>query len=191
MSSADIDRSDGGVRPEGPVLRGGDPAPGAGTSAVDVADGPNDELVRMTAERDEYLDLARRTRAEFENYRKRVTAQQADLRDRAAADLAAEVVVPTLDVLEAGLMHHPEVVEPIYRAVCQLADGAGLERVDPVGEEFRPEEHEAVSFRDGEDRAGEGDGAHVSVVAEVLRPGYRWRGRLLRPATVAVQGGRR
>lgn len=188
MRSADIDRRNGQIRPEGPVSDGGgDPASGAESPLVEAVDGMGDELAKIRAERDEYLDLARRTRAEFENYRKRITAQQAELRDSAAADLVAEVLVPTLDVLEAGLAHHPEAVEPIYRVVRQLGEGRGLERLDPIGESFRPEEHEAVTHRDDGDAGGSGD---EPAVVEVLRPGYRWRGRLLRPASVVVSGGR-
>jgi molecular chaperone GrpE len=199
MRSADIDRRNGGSRPDGPAPEGGGgPAPGADTPPLDAGEALDDTLARVQAERDEYLDLARRTRAEFENYRKRMTAQQAELRDSAAADLVAEVVVPTLDVLEAGLAHHPEAVEPIYRAVCQLVEGQGLERLDPAGQPFRPEEHEAVVYRNAADPGADGDaeaGADGQVggdatVSEVLRPGYRWRGRLLRPASVVVTGGR-
>jgi|SRR5581483_19988 len=228
MRSADIDRCDSEFRPDGPVANGGgDPAPGADAPA-EPSDGLADEVTRLQQERDEYLDLARRARAEFENYRKRMMAQQAEQRDSAAAEVLASVVVPALDVLEAGLAHHPDAVEPIYRAVRQLAEGQGLERLDPAGAPFRPEEHEAVVYRDREERTSaevgtdgggdgerpaEGDGASQArgvgedpadvsgedpagghgeaIVTEVLRPGYRWRGRLVRPASVVVSGGRR
>src|SRR5581483_8146474 len=229
MRSADIDRCDSEFRPDGPVANGGgDPAPGADAPA-EPSDGLADEVTRLQQERDEYLDLARRARAEFENYRKRTMAQQAEQRDSAAAEVLASVVVPALDVLEAGVAHHPDAVEPIYRAVRQLAEGQGLERLDPAGAPFRPEEHEAVVYRDdseewssgevgtdggldgegpadgagagpaggvGEHPAGvsgegPGDGDGEAIVTEVLRPGYRWRGRLVRPASVVVSGGRR
>src|SRR5581483_1636904 len=132
MRSADIDRCDSEFRPDGPVANGGgDPAPGADAPA-EPSDGLADEVTRLQQERDEYLDLARRARAEFENYRKRMMAQQAEQRDSAAAEVLASVVVPALDVLEAGLAHHPDAVEPIYRAVRQLAEGQGLERLDPA-----------------------------------------------------------
>jgi molecular chaperone GrpE len=139
------------------------------------------DLEQAVAERDEYLDLARRTQAEFENYRKRVAAQQADEAERAAASLV-EQLLPVLDACDGAVRHGAAEVEPIFAALLQSLERQGLARIDPVGAEFDPTEHEAVMH----EPAAEGDDA--TVVSDVMRPGYSWKGRVIRPAMVKVRG---
>src|SRR5690606_36306552 len=74
------------------------------------------DLEKVTAERDEYLDLARRVQAEFENYRKRTEAQRVELVARAAEGLAAELL-PVLDACDAAIAHGAEDVAPIRAAL--------------------------------------------------------------------------
>jgi molecular chaperone GrpE len=138
------------------------------------------DLAALTRERDDYLENLRRVQAEFENYRKRVMAQQADHAERAAEGLVGELL-PVLDACDAALQHGADGVEPISGQLLDTLAKQGLERLDPEGEPFDPNFHEAVMHE-------EGDGSEGATVAEVLRPGYSWKGRVLRPAMVKVKG---
>ena len=132
-------------------------------------------------ERDEYLDALRRNQADFENFRKRIMKQQADDVARAAESLV-DKLLPVLDACDGAIHHGAAEVEPIFAALLGTLEKEGLERINPVGEEFDPNRHEAVMH----DPAGEGD--DKIVVTDVMRPGYGWKGRILRPAMVKVRG---
>ena len=138
------------------------------------------DLAALEAERDDYLDQLRRVQAEFENYRKRVMKQQAELTDRAAEGLVADLL-PVLDACDAAAQHGDEAAAPIAKALVDVLGKQGLAKVAPEGEAFDPNQHDAVAHEEGE-----GDGS--PTVAEVLRPGYVWKGRVLRPAMVRVRG---
>ena len=132
-------------------------------------------------ERDEYLDALRRTQADFENFRKRIMKQQADDVARAAESLV-DKLLPVLDACDGAIRHGATEVQPIFAALFGTLEKEGLERIDPGGEEFDPNRHEAVMH----DPAGEGD--DKTVVTDVMRPGYGWKGRIIRPAMVKVRG---
>ena len=136
------------------------------------------DLERVVAERDEYLALAQAKQAEFENYKKRIMKQQADHLAHAAASLV-EKLLPVLDAMDAGVAHGAESVAPMRAQLLGVLEKEGLARIDPVGEPFDPNDSEAVASEDGEG----GD----PTVAETFRAGYRWTGRLLRPAMVRVR----
>ncbi|MDQ3681003.1 MAG: nucleotide exchange factor GrpE, partial [Actinomycetota bacterium] len=141
------------------------------------------ELSRLTMERDEYLNQLRRLQADFENYKKRVVRQQTEHLERSTEELVGHLL-PALDTFDLALAHGTEGLEPVYRSLLDILEGTGLERVDPLGQPFDPNEHDAVLHEEGED-----DGAPASPeVVEVLRAGYRWKGRVLRPAMVKVKG---
>jgi molecular chaperone GrpE len=143
-----------------------------------------DELSRVTAERDEYLDTLRRLQADFENYRKRMLKEQTALVERASQSLIEELL-PVLDSFDLALANiDPETnaqvrkgVELVYSEFFGVLEKAGLSRIEALGKPFNPEEHEAMWQEDGE---GE------PVVSEVVRTGYRLKGRILRPALVKV-----
>jgi molecular chaperone GrpE len=137
------------------------------------------DLERVVGERDQYLALAQSKQAEFENYKKRIMKQQADHLAHAAAGLV-EKLLPVLDALDAGVAHGDESVGPPRAQLLGVLEKEGLSRIDPVGEPFDPNEQEAVASEDGE------GGEHT--VTETFRAGYRWNGRLLRPAMVKVRG---
>lgn len=143
------------------------------------------DMVALERERDEYLDGLRRVQADFENYRKRVIQQQSDHIERAAEALVVELL-PVLDACDAAVQHGADDVVPVQSQLVDTLVKQGLERIDPAGEAFDPNFHEAVMHEpsDGED----GDDAGAAVVSEVLRTGYAWRGRVLRPAMVKVKG---
>ena len=136
------------------------------------------DLERVVSERDQYLALAQSKQAEFENYKKRIMKQQADHLAHAAASLV-EKLLPVLDALDAGLNHGDESVAPTRAQLLGVLEKEGLSRIDPVGEPFDPNEQEAVASEPG-------DGGEAAV-AETFRAGYRWNGRLLRPAMVKVR----
>ena len=131
------------------------------------------------AQRDEYKDIALRLQADFENYRKRAAAQMADEVDRSSGKIA-EALLPVLDACEAAFSHGVEGVEPVWSALIGALQKQGLEALDLLGTVFDPELAEAVLHEPGE--GGE------TVVVEVLRTGYRWKGRVLRAAMVKVKG---
>ena len=131
------------------------------------------------AQRDEYKDIALRLQADFENYRKRAAAQMADEVDRSSGKIA-EALLPVLDACEAAFSHGVEGVEPVWSALIGALQKQGLEALDLLGTVFDPELAEAVLHEPG-------DGGET-VVVEVLRTGYRWKGRVLRAAMVKVKG---
>lgn len=135
------------------------------------------DLELLLSEREEYLEAFRRTQADFENYRKQAQRRQEDAVVRALGGFV-ESLLPVFDACDAALAHGAREVEPILSALYTALNKEGLERIDPKGASFDPTEAEAVAHEPG------GGGDHV--VAEVLRPGYRWRGRVLRPAMVKV-----
>ncbi|MEY3640278.1 MAG: nucleotide exchange factor GrpE [Actinomycetota bacterium] len=147
---------------------------------------PVDPLVverdQALAQRDEYKDIALRLQADFENYRKRAAAQTADEIDRSTGKIA-EALLPVLDACEAAFSHGVEGVEPIWSALIGALQKQGLEALDLQGKVFDPECAEAVMHE-----PADGDSNGETVVVDVLRTGYRWKGRVLRAAMVKVKG---
>lgn len=137
------------------------------------------DIEALLAERDEFKDIALRLQADFENYRKRITATQSDDIDRATGRLV-EALLPVLDACEAAFAHGTVGVEPVWSALIGCLQKQGLVALDPLNKPFEPESAEAVLHE-------EGDGGE-SVVTEVLRTGYQWKGRVLRAAMVKVKG---
>jgi molecular chaperone GrpE len=136
------------------------------------------DVAAVLAEREEYKSLAQRVQADFDNYRRRSVAQaQADA-ERATGRLA-EALLPVLDAAEAAYVNHPDEVGPLLNQMLTELQRQGLEALDLDGQPFDPEVAEAVAHEPGE--GGE------PVVVEVLRSGYRWKGRTLRPAMVKTR----
>lgn len=158
-----------------------EPVPDEPPSAESSAslDGVAGELAAVRAERDEYLELARAKQAELENFRKQVMKRQADHLQQAAADIVTKLL-PVLDALDNGVSHGDESLVPVRAQLLGVLEKDGLRRVDPAGFPFDPNEHEAVAHEPG-------DGGEATV-AETLRAGYWWNGRLLRAAMVRVRG---
>jgi molecular chaperone GrpE len=137
------------------------------------------DVESLIAERNEFKDIALRLQADFENYKKRVSAQQSDEADRATGRLA-ESLLPVLDACEAAFTHGVDGVEPIWSALIGTLAKQGLVALDLLDKPFDPSTAEAVMHEDG-------DGGEP-VVVEVLRTGYQWKGRILRAAMVKVRG---
>lgn len=163
------------------------PAPDTGEVPGRVPDSPPEpsveelveELEAVILQRDEYLELARAKQADFENFRKQSAKRQMDLTEQAAAGLVKSLL-PVLDALDNGVGHGDESLVPVRSQLLGVLEKEGLVRVDPADDVFDPNEHDAVAHEPGE--GGE------ATVAETLRAGYRWNGRLLRPAMVRVRG---
>jgi molecular chaperone GrpE len=154
---------------------------------ADEADGADVEveedlaLARVARERDEYLDALRRLQADFENYKKRMIRQQTEHLERAAATLV-EKLLPVFDTTDLAIAHGGgEEVKQIWTALFETLEREGLERIDPLNAAFDPTVHDAVAHEPG-------DGPGEPEVVEVMRAGYRWKGRVLRPAMVKVRG---
>jgi molecular chaperone GrpE len=145
-----------------------------------------DELIKTAKQRDDYLALAQRTQADFENYRKRVAREAAAAQERGVCSLAKELL-PALDNLDRAI-EHADHDDPLLQGVrlvrSELAAAlarAGIESFSPAGEPFDPEVHEAVAT------AAQAPGGKPSgTVVEVYQPGYRMGASILRPARVVV-----
>ena len=137
------------------------------------------DVVSLLDERDRFKDMAVRIQADFENYRKRVATQQADEVDRATGKIA-EALLPVLDACEAAFSHGATGIESVWSALIGALQKQGLEALDLADQPFDPSVAEAVLHEPG-------DGGEP-IIAEVLRTGYRWKGRVLRPAMVKVRG---
>ncbi|MGH2853094.1 MAG: nucleotide exchange factor GrpE [Solirubrobacteraceae bacterium] len=157
--------------------------PEDGDGAREVA-GDLDALVATAAQRDEYLALAQRTQADFENYRKRVARESAAAAERGVAKLAKELL-PALDNLDRALGAAEEqdpLLEGVRLVRAELAAAlarVGIESFDPAGEQFDPTHHEAMAQQPVE-------GAESGTVVEVYQSGYRLNGTVIRPARVVV-----
>ena len=138
------------------------------------------DLERVAAERDQYLDASRRLQAEFENYRKAVAKREVEARERANESLVSEIL-PVLDACDGALASGAQDVEPVRASLLEALTKQGLARIDEPEAPFDPECHEAVMHEPDENGAG-------PVVAEVMRAGYSWKGRVVRPAMVRVRG---
>jgi molecular chaperone GrpE len=136
------------------------------------------DLERLTTEREQYLDAYRRTQADFENYKKQIQRRAEDDLQRRLGTFM-ERFLPVLDACDSARLHGAgDEVEPIVAALLGALEKEGLQRIDPIGEVFDPAVADAVVHEPG------GGGDHV--VSEVLRAGYAWHGRVLRPAMVKV-----
>jgi molecular chaperone GrpE len=134
----------------------------------------------------EYLAMAQRTQADFENYKKRVARDAAVAADRGMAKLAKELL-PALDHLELALRAAEEHgAGDFAKGIRQIQDemiGAlgrvGIQAYSPKGEPFDPSEHEAMASQPVE-------GTEPGTISEVYQQGYRINGVVLRPARVVV-----
>jgi len=152
----------------------------AGETTIDdeLANTIDGEIHELAAERDQFKDIAQRLQADFENYRKRMSSQVSAEIDRATGKMA-EALLPVLDAAEAAYVQHPDEIGPLLNLMLAELRKQGLEVIDLLDQPFDPNLADAVAHEPGE--GGE------PVVAEVLRSGYSWNGRTLRPAMVRTR----
>jgi len=148
------------------------------------------ELQLAQTEAAQHLDTALRLQAEFDNYRKRVAREKADLTSRAAERVVAELL-PVLDNLERAIEHTLEGgeldqllkgVEMVHQQVVDVFTKEGVEIIDPFGAAFDPLVHQAVGTEENADVPDQ-------TCVKVLQRGYLLGGRVVRPAMVIVSHG--
>ena len=164
------------VEPDGgPVMGVAEPADESGT-----------ELERVRRSADEYREHLQRLAADFDNYRKRVLKEQTRAVEMASEPLMRRLL-EVMDEFDLALMaaeQRPDFdrflhgVELVFAKLTEILRSEGLERIDAQGKPFDPTQHEALL------QSGEAEGE--PVVGDVLRPGYKLRGRVIRPAGVKV-----
>ncbi|MES5815226.1 nucleotide exchange factor GrpE [Pseudoxanthomonas sp. Soil82] len=144
-----------------------------------------DEIEALRGELEQVRADSLRERADLENQRKRVARDVEQARRFANERLLGELL-PVFDSLDAGLAAAGEQGGPLkdgmeltYRQLLKVAADNGLVVVDPAGQPFNPEHHQAIS------QADPGDAAPGSVL-QVFQKGYLLNDRLLRPALVVV-----
>jgi molecular chaperone GrpE len=148
-----------------------------------------DELQAKAAERDEFLTLAQRTQADFENFRKRAAREQSLAEGRGVQKVVKELL-PALDNLEralaaaesqpVGAEHHlSEGIRLVQAELVAAMARVGVEGYSPKGEQFDPNVHEAMAQQPVE-------GAASGTVVEVYQSGYRIADTVIRPARVIV-----
>ncbi|HEY5943651.1 MAG TPA: nucleotide exchange factor GrpE [Solirubrobacterales bacterium] len=183
-------------RPAGPVSDTSPPQTGGGPASSPPAGGAEESgaqaveadfealLAGAEKERDEYLELAQRTKADFENFRKRMNAEVQAAQVRGKSQVALEVI-EAVDNLERALEAAgggedlAAGVEMVLGGLRETLTRNGVEAVDPKGEKFDPTRHEALSTQPVE-------GTEGGVVVEVLQKGYVLGDQLVRPARVVV-----
>jgi molecular chaperone GrpE len=151
-----------------------------GTFGGGIVGNLNNEVAEL---KDRHLRLA----AEFDNYRKRIARERADLTDRAQANFVAKLldVLDDMDRLVASDPATPlpalrEGLSAVDRKLWKDLEEAGVERIDPAGSTFDPSLHEAVSTIPAPDPSLD------HTVSATFQPGYRFKGVLIRPARVQV-----
>ncbi len=148
-----------------------------------------DELQARARERDEFLALAQRTQADFENFRKRAAREHAAAEARGVTKVVRELL-PALDNLERALAaaeappdggeHHlAEGIRLVQAELVAAMGRIGVEGYSPKGERFDPNVHEAMAQQPV-------DGAESGTIVEVFQSGYRLGDNVIRPARVVV-----
>lgn len=157
-------------------LAGSSPAAGSVTGSTGDAEWAS-TLERLRHQGEAHLEMVRRAQVELANYRKRIARQETEQLERAAEGLLRRLL-PVVDALDAAAREHPQAAGLVRDLLAALLAAEGAERIEPVGQRFDPAVAEAVEHH--------GDG-ETQVVDAVLRPGFAWKGRLLRPALVSVR----
>jgi molecular chaperone GrpE len=181
---------DGATANTDPLVSEREPEPTAGgedTAASEFTEAELHALAAKAAKADEYLALAQRTQADFENYRRRASREASLAQERGAVRLAKELL-PAVDNLERALAHAPDGADDFVAGVRHVLTDvvgalkrAGIEVFSPEGEPFDPTLHEAVAQQPIE-------GAAPGTVVEVFQRGYRIGETVVRPARVVVAG---
>lgn len=137
------------------------------------------DFEEVLKERDSLRESLLRLRADFENHKKRSVANYKNELDTELGKIA-EAILPVLDACEAAINQGIEGAGMIQGSLYSSLNKNGLEVLDVIGKPFNPETSEAIEIKQ--------DGGTELVVVQVLRTGYLWRGRVIRPAFVIVGG---
>lgn len=167
-----------------------DPAPPARDDAAVERAQPEDDTDGLQADLDRFRDLALRSQADFENYKKRAAREKEEAIKYANSSLL-EKLVAIVDNFELGLEAARAEGEksPVFSGMSmvlkQLMDflaDSGLQPIDAVGKKFDPNLHEAIAHEPNDEFPEE-------TVIRQTRRGYRLKDRLLRPSSVVVSSG--
>lgn len=169
------------VEPEAPEPPVGEPEAGADEQPRSAEDELRRRLHEAEAARDQHLADLQRVSADFANFRKQTDKRHADTVAQAGSRLA-EALLPVLDACDAAAQQGVEGIDHVADQLTHVLELEGLEIITDESEPFDPTRHEAAMSEPGDD---EQDGP---IVAEVLRTGYAWNGRVLRAAMVRVKG---
>lgn len=151
---------------------------------------PVDQIAVLQAEMDRWKDLAYRSQAELDNFRKRVARETQDARAYANAELLRSLL-PMLDNFEMGLEAARAESEKsmiymgmsmVHRQIVDFLRDQGVQEIEAQSKPFDPNLHEAVA-QEPSDSIAEG------AIIRVMRRGYRLKDRLLRAASVVVSSG--
>jgi molecular chaperone GrpE len=163
-----------------PAEPAGDQDPGTEKEYDDAKEEAADDAASAAR----FLELAQRTQAELENFRKRAARDLAMTADRTKAKLVTELL-PVVDNLERALAtanpeedHLAEGVRLVHVELMRVLERNGIQPFDPAGEPFDPNVHEAISMREGENGSG--------LVLDVVEKGYKLGDNVIRPARVVV-----
>jgi len=163
-----------------------EPERAAGVAGVPVEPAP-EAIRRLESEVSELRDRHLRLAAEFDNYRKRIARERAELSDRAQAAFVIRLldVLDDLDRIVDDARNTPpdalrEALVLVDRKLRKELEAAGVERLDPAGRAFDPAEHEAVSTVPAPEPSKD------QTVSATFQAGYRFKGQLVRPARVQV-----
>ncbi len=141
---------------------------------------PPSPLDIAVVERDQYLRDLQRVSAEFVNFRKQTEKRHAETVKQASVRLV-QAILPVLDACDAAALQQVTGVEPIADQLRGVLENEGLEVINKL-EAFDPNRHEAVISEPADEHQ------EVAMVAEILRTGYAFNGRVLRAAMVRVKG---
>ncbi len=195
QGQVDAQGADPGAGAEGPLADSEEsPPPPAGgadgplSEGLELVEPPDQAIERLEEEVGTLKDQLLRTAAEFDNFRKRTARERQDMRARAQADLALNVLealddlnrVVSMDLTEASTQDVVDGVEMVERKLLQHLEATGLQRVGAEGERFDPNDHEALGMVAAPSPDADG------TVATVVQVGYRFGNTLLRPAKVLV-----
>lgn len=158
--------------------------PGASENLESQVAALSAERDRLAGELAEAEDRLLRTRADFENFRRRVERERSDYIQYSAMETVRELL-PALDDFERALKvetadrEYAKGVELIYQRLLETLKKTGLERIPTAGQRFDPNLHEAVQRVETED-------ADDQTILGEFQAGYTFKGKLLRPAMVKV-----
>jgi len=148
--------------------------------SIDHRKNPTVFALELQAQNDVLIADLQRVQAEFDNFRRQSAKRQNDLVEQAASSLV-EKILPVLDACDAAIQQGAEDVTPIRNALLETLQTQGLELIAGASVNFDPELHDAVMHEVSEE-------SDVAIVAEVMRSGYLWKGRTIRPAMVRTTG---
>ncbi|MCK4437340.1 nucleotide exchange factor GrpE [bacterium] len=136
---------------------------------------------------EEHYERLLRLQAEFENYRKRANKERAEFLQYAIEDLICDLL-PVMDNFERAIESSRNCdnskallqgIEMVQKQMKETLRRKGLDRIESVGKEFNPNEHEAMEHVENDEHPDH-------TVLEELQPGYRLKEKIIRPATVKV-----